>query len=39
MKKNVFCAAIINTYYLYLLAQEMTSPIRSVNKSLTGSLS
>lgn len=22
-------AAIINIYYLYLLAQEMTSPIRS----------
>lgn len=32
-------AAIINIYYLYLLAQEMTSPIRSMNRSVTGSLS
>lgn len=31
-------AAIINVHYLYLLAQEMTSPIRPLNRFLTGSL-
>lgn len=33
-KKNekLFCLLLfINIYYLYLLAQEMTSPIRSMN--------
>lgn len=32
-------AAIISIYFQYLSAQEMTSPLRSVNRSLTGSLS
>lgn len=35
----MFLSTIINIYYVYLLAQEMTSLIRSVNMSLSGSLS
>lgn len=37
-ERILLSAAIINIYYLYLLAQEMTSPIHSMNISLTGSL-